>query len=284
MLYVLTLASAAFYGAADFLGGLASRRATTIAIVVISQLAGLIVLALILPVLPASTPARDDFVWGAVAGLTGGIGVALLYRALAIGSMAIVAPITAVCAVTVPVAAAIALGERPGAGTTSGIALAVLAIVLVSQQSAPAGDAGIAPAPRSSGVRIALVSGVAIGLFFLALARTGPDAGMWPLVAARSVSFVLFGTLALATRRPLRMPAGVATIAIAGGILDMLANLLYLVATRHGPLSIVVTLSSLYPASTVLLARTVLGERLNARQLAGIVCALLAVLLIVGTR
>ena len=80
------------------------------------------------------------------------------------------------------------------------------------------------------------------------------------------------------------MPADVAAIAVAGGILDMLANLLYLVATRHGPLSIVVTFSSLYPASTVLLARTVLGERLNALQIAGIVCALVAVLLIVGTR
>ena len=82
----------------------------------------------------------------------------------------------------------------------------------------------------------------------------------------------------------MQMPADVAVIAVAGGILDMLANLLYLVATRHGPLSIVVTLSSLYPASTVLLARTVLGERLNARQTAGIACALVAVLLIVGTR
>ncbi len=82
----------------------------------------------------------------------------------------------------------------------------------------------------------------------------------------------------------MQMPADVAAIAVAGGILDMLANLLYLVATRHGPLSIVVTLSSLYPASTVLLARTVLGERLNALQIAGIACALVAVLLIVGTR
>ena len=82
----------------------------------------------------------------------------------------------------------------------------------------------------------------------------------------------------------MQMPANVAALAVVGGILDMLANLLYLVATRHGPLSIVVTLSSLYPASTVLLARTVLGERLNALQIAGIACALVAVLLIVGTR
>jgi drug/metabolite transporter (DMT)-like permease len=223
-------------------------------------------------------------VWGAAAGFAGGIGVGLLYRALAIGSMAIVAPITAVCAVTVPVAAAIAFGDRPGAGTSAGIALAIIAIVLVSQQSLPASEAAATSSPRSSGVGIALASGIAIGLFFLALARTNADAGMWPLVAARGTSFGLFTTIALVARRQVRMPGNVATIAIAGGILDMLANVLYLVATRYGPLSIVVTLSSLYPASTVLLARTVLGERLNARQITGIACALAAVMLIVGTR
>jgi drug/metabolite transporter (DMT)-like permease len=282
--YLLALASAAIYGAADFLGGLASRRTNTIAIVVISQLAGLIVLLMMLPILPASSPVRDDFVWGAAAGFAGGIGVGLLYRALAIGSMAIVAPITAVCAVTVPVAAAIAFGDRPGAGTSAGIALAIIAIVLVSQQSPPASEAAATSSPRSSGVGIALASGIAIGLFFLALARTNADAGMWPLVAARGTSFGLFTTIALVARRQVRMPGNVATIAIAGGILDMLANVLYLVATRYGPLSIVVTLSSLYPASTVLLARTVLGERLNARQITGIACALAAVMLIVGTR
>ncbi len=94
--FLASLASAAVYGAADFLGGLASRRANTIAIVVISQLSGLIVMGLMLPLLPHATPQRSDWMWGATAGVTGGIGVALLYRALAIGSMAVVAPITAV--------------------------------------------------------------------------------------------------------------------------------------------------------------------------------------------
>ena len=137
MLFVLALVSAATYGAADFLGGLASRRASTIAIVVISQLAGLIALVLMLPLLPAASPLRSDWGWGAAAGVAGGVGVALLYRALAIGSMAIVAPVTALCAVTVPVAVSIALGERPGAGTLAGIALALASIVLVSQQKNP---------------------------------------------------------------------------------------------------------------------------------------------------
>lgn len=287
MLYALALASAAVYGAADFLGGLASRRTSAIAIVVVSQCAGLIALLLMLPFLPAASPVASDWVWGAVAGVAGGTGVALLYRALAITSMAIAAPITAVCAVTVPVAVSIALGERPGTGPLAGIALALLSIVLVSQQSAAPGAGvaqGFSPARRSSGIATALASGVAIGLFFLAIARTRAEAGLWPLVAARGMSFVLFAALAAVTGRSLRMPAGVTAVAVAGGVLDMLANVLYLVASRYGPLSIVVTLSSLYPASTVLLARTVLGERLSVLQVVGLVCALAAVLLIVGTR
>ncbi len=304
MLHSLALASAVFYGAADFLGGLASRRASAITIVVVSQLAGLLVLVVMLPFLPASSPTGDDWRWGAAAGVTGGIGVALLYHALAIGSMAVVAPITAVCAVTVPVGAAFALGERPGTGATVGIALAIVAIVLVSRQSRSASpqrrdDAansflrkgtvaswrrGGEIAADSRSAATALASGVAIGLFFLTLAQSGANAGMWPLVAARGVSFVMFATLALLTRRSLRMPADVAAIAVTGGVLDMLANLLYLIATRHGQLSLVVTLASLYPASTVLLARTVLGERLSGGQTAGIVCALVAVVLIVGSQ
>ena len=283
MLYVLTLASATFYGAADFLGGLASRRASTISIVVISQLAGLVALALMLPVLPASAPDRGDFMWGAAAGVMGGIGVALLYHGLANGVMAIVAPITALCAVVVPVATAVALGERPGTGKSFGIVLAILAITLVSQQTA-AEKTGVEASGRSSSIVIALASGVAIGLFFLALARTNPGAGMWPLIAARSTSFLLFSALAVALRTPMRMPSGVAALGVTGGILDMLANVLYLLATRHGLLSVVVTLASLYPASTVVLARIVLGERLNGRQTVGIVCAFAAVLLIVGTK
>jgi drug/metabolite transporter (DMT)-like permease len=290
MFYVLALASAATYGAADFLGGLASRRTSAIAIVVVSQCAGLISLVLVLPLLPASQPAASDWIWGAAAGVAGGAGVALLYRALAITTMAIAAPITAVCAVTVPVAVSMALGERPGTGPLAGIALALASIVLVSQQRAEPDtrDAtvaqGFSPAARSSGILTALASGVAIGLFFLAVAQLRPEAGMWPLIAARGVSVTLFSTLAVATGRSLRMPAGVMSIAVAGGVLDMLANVLYLVASRDGPLSVVVTLTSLYPAGTVLLARTVLGEQLSALQVMGVVCALAAILLIVGTR
>ena len=284
MVYLLTLASAAVYGAADFLGGLASRRTSTFAVVLVSQAAGLVLLAVLMPFFPDATPSTRDLLWGAAAGLTGGAGVALLYRALAIGTMALVAPTTAVCAVAIPVVGAMLLGERPAARTWAGIALAIVAIVLVSRQHTPPGDegsrarSGMLPA----GIGLALASGVAIGLFFLSLAQAGPDAGMWPLLGARVVSVTLFGVLAPWTARSLRMAWPTAVLVVSAGVIDMFANALYLIASRSGPLSVVVTLSSLYPASTVVLARIVLRERLNAWQGAGIVCALGAVVLIVS--
>ena len=284
MAYLLALGSAALYGAADFLGGLASRQTSTITIIVTSQGAGLALLLLILPLLPLATPTVRDLIWGGAAGLAGGTGVALLYRALAVGRMTVVAPTTAVCAVMIPVAASVLVGERLTPMTSLGIALAIVAIVLVSQQETAASTtvrAGALP----PGVGIALASGVAIGLFFLALAETEARAGMWPLVAARAASVTLFSVIALVSARSLGMAAPVARISVAAGAIDMFANALYLLATRYGPLSVVVTLSSLYPASTVVLARFALGERLNPWQAAGVMCALVAIALIVtGSR
>jgi drug/metabolite transporter (DMT)-like permease len=280
MAYLLALGSALLYGAGDFTGGLASRRAGTIPVVFLSQLSGLLMLALLLPLLPHASPSRADLLWGASAGLTGGIGVALLYRALAIGTMAVVAPTTAVCAVAIPVVVSVFLGERPVPIAVAGIALGIASIVLVSRQQ-PAALAEPASRGRSSGIGTALASGVAIGFFFLSLAQTRSDAGMWPLLVARSVSVTLFGAAAIAGGRSLRIPAGVFALAAVCGVIDMLANALYLLAAQQGPLSLVVTLSSLYPASTVLLARIVLKERLNPWQLTGIGCALAAVVLIV---
>lgn len=284
MAYLLALGSALLYGAGDFTGGLASRRAGTIPVVFLSQLSGLLALALLLPLLPHASPSRADLVWGACAGLTGGIGVALLYRALAIGIMAVVAPTTAVCAVAIPVLVSVLLGERPMPLAVAGIALGIVSIVLVSRQkSAPDELPGQAVSRKpASGIGTALASGVAIGFFFLSLAQTIPEAGMWPLLVSRSVSVTLFGIVVITGRRSLRIPARVLALAIVCGVIDMLANALYLLAAQRGPLSLVVTLSSLYPASTVLLARIVLGERLNPWQLTGVGCALAAVVLIVS--
>ena len=280
--YLLALASALLYGAADFTGGLATRRAATIPVVISSQFSGMVLLALLLPILPGSSPSRTDLLWGVAAGLTGGGGVALLYRALAIGRMAVVAPTTAVCAVVIPVVAAMLLGERPGGLAVLGIAVGIGSIVLVSQQTeATSGPAQSGAAGLPPGVGIALVSGVLIGFFFLSLAQTAPSAGMWPILAARITSVTLFAAAALVRGIPLAPARPALWLALAGGMVDMLANAAYLVAARGGQLSLVVTLSSLYPASTVVLARVLLGERLNARQLGGVGCALAAIVLIV---
>jgi drug/metabolite transporter (DMT)-like permease len=285
MTELLALSSAVFYGAADFFGGLTARRANTVATVLVSQFVGLVLLLVALPFLPAATVSPRDWVWGIAAGISGSIGVALLYRALAVGTMAVVAPITAVCAAMIPVLFAFGLGERLRPLTIAGIALAFVAIVLVSQPRTPS-DADAEPSAKRSyppGVLLALLAGVAVGLFFLSLARTTTGAGMWPLIAARITSVALFGFIARATGRTVRMSASATTTAIAGGALDMLANALYMLAARVGPLSIVVTLASLYPAGTVILARLVLGERLSLVQSTGIACALAAVVIIVGT-
>ena len=285
MVYLLAIASAVFYGAADFTGGLTTRRAGAIPVVLLSQASGLVLLALILPLLPSASPTRPDLLWGAAAGLTGGVGVALLYRALAIGTMAVVAPTTAVCAVAIPVMVSVLLGERPAPLAVAGIALGIGSIVLVSRQRSAAQSQRHDPTATRRlpvGVGTALASGVAIGFFFLTLAQTGSSAGMWPILVARLVSVTLFGSLAIAGKHSIRMPAAVAGLVIVAGAIDMLANALYLLAVWQGPLSIVVTLSSLYPASTVLLARVVLGERLNLWQITGVGCALAAIVLIVS--
>jgi drug/metabolite transporter (DMT)-like permease len=285
VVYLLAIGSAVFYGAADFTGGLTTRRASTIPVVLISQATGLALLALILPLLPHASPARADLLWGAAAGLTGGIGVALLYHALAIGTMAVVAPTTAVCAVAIPVVVSVLLGERPVPLAIAGIALGMVSIVLVSRQQGgsqpPHGEPAL-PRGRQSGVGTALASGIAIGLFLLSFAQTRSGAGMWPLLVARLVSVTLFAVMAVAGGRSIRMAARVTALVLVAGAMDMLANALYLLATRQGALSIVVTLSSLYPASTVLLARIVLGERLQPWQITGVGCALAAVVLIVS--
>jgi drug/metabolite transporter (DMT)-like permease len=275
--YALAVLSAVSYGAADFLGGLASRRFAMYAVVVVSQLTGLILVVLALPLLPPASAVASDFAWGAASGLAGGIGVALLYRGLAVGVMSVVAPVTAVCAVIIPLAVGTALGERPAALALLGVALALVAIVLVSQ--AGADNTGTR---RSTGVPIAIASGIAIGIFLVCLERTGPAAGLWPLVAARIVSVGFLSGVALSRGEAIRPGPGSLPILVACGALDMLANTLYLLAVRDGPLGIVATLSSLYPASTVILARVVLGERLRPVQVGGVVCAAAAIVLIVS--
>jgi uncharacterized membrane protein len=275
---LLALGAAVFYGAADFLGGIVTRRATTVATVLTTQGAGLLMLLVCTPLLLDSTLDRHDVAFAMLAGLTGSIGVALLYKALAIGPMSVVAPVTAVCAVIVPLVVGLLQGEAIAAPAALGVAMAIAAVGLLGMT--PAGTA-TAAADVARGVRVALASGVAVGGFLVALGQTSTAAGLWPLAVSRAVSVTLFTAMALATRQPLVVPRPAMAAALACGGLDMVANALYLVAVRQGQLSLVATLASLYPASTVMLARIVLGERLGRWQQLGVASAIAAIVLIV---
>jgi uncharacterized membrane protein len=270
---ILATACALVYGTADFFGGLATRRSRVLSVVSLSQLSGLVFILALMAVLPGllSTAA---VLWGLAAGVAGAAGLVLFYRALATGVMSVVAPTTAVTSATLPVLFGLATGERPQPVALVGVVLALGAVVLVSQdRSGPkSGSAGAVVA--------ALAAGAGFGGFFILLAVAPDDAGLWPLVGARVSSITVVVLLALATRRTLRPAAGSLRIIVAAGVLDMAANVLYLLAKQEGLLSLVAVLVSLYPASTLLLARQVLGERLHAVQVAGVACALGAVALI----
>lgn len=274
---VFALLSATLYGSADFLGGLATRRSSVMPVMIFSQLAGLITLLLALPFLPPTTATHADFAWGALAGGALGIGLMLLYQGLATGKMSVVAPVTAVLAVVVSAVAGIVLGDRLSLSASLGVVLAIGAITLISQD-------GPQKATREPGLGIALASallaGVLIGVFFAALKQSSPTSGLWPLVSARLAALVVLGFVACWRQSPLRVGRDAVWLIVVGGALDILANVLYLLATHVGMLTIAATLTSLYPASTILLARLVLGERLRRIQITGLACAVVGVALI----
>jgi drug/metabolite transporter (DMT)-like permease len=273
---LLALGSAAVYGASDFLGGLASRRATVFGVVALSQLAGLVALIALLPWLGGPVT-RADLGWGAAAGLAGATGLMVFFHALSRGVMSVIAPVTAVTAAAVPVLAGLLGGNRIGPVTGVGILLAVVAVVLVSAE----GGLGRLRAARPASLGAPLVAGTAFGCFFVLLDRTSADAGLTPLVAARLASFGLVVVVALIGRRSLRVGRSALPIAVASGLGDMTANALFLLATQQdGQLAITGVLASLYPVSTVVLAQAVLRERLVRAQVAGLGTAVAAIVLI----
>jgi drug/metabolite transporter (DMT)-like permease len=273
---LLALASAVVYGMADFCGGLATRRAAVVAVVAVSQAAGLVALLPLLPWL-GGDPTVRDLGWGAVAGLAGAAGLVLFYRALAGGVMSVVAPVTAVSAAALPVLVGIGLGERLAWWAVVGIGLALVAVVLVAAEE---GLSSLRTASPASLVP-ALAAGAGFGLFFVLLDRTREESELGPLVAARVVSVALVTVVALATRRTLRIPRTALPVVLLAGVGDMAANALFLLASQQeGPLAIIGVLASLYPVSTVVLAQVVLGERLVRTQLAGLAAACAAVVLI----
>jgi drug/metabolite transporter (DMT)-like permease len=274
MAVLLALATSVVYGTGDFLGGLAARTAHALVVVAVSQLAGLaLVLALAAPLGGSAGPA--DLAWGAGAGAAGALALTIFYRALAAGSMSVVAPVTAVCAAAVPVVAGLAFGDVVSLSALAGVGLALPAVGLVASE----GEVR----ELRFGLRSltgALLAGTGFGVVFLLLHQTAPTSGLWPLVAARCASAAVVGGVLAARRVPVRIPRTTMPLVLGAGVFDMGANILFLLAVRQGQLSIVGVLSSLYPVSTVVLAAVVLRERMSRIQLAGVGGCALAVTLI----
>jgi drug/metabolite transporter (DMT)-like permease len=271
---LLGLASAATWGVGDFSAGLASRRTSVIIVTLLSQVAGLALLILLALVWAESPPSVSDVGWSSAAGVVGMVGLLALYQAIATGQMGIAAPVTGVLSAALPVAVSLFTQGAPGSVRLMGFVLALAGIWFISR---PQGGIG-----RPTGLGLALLAGVCLGSFLVLIAQVEHQAVFWPLVVARSTSSILILVLVLA-RRGLARPAssGLGLILFAG-LMDAGGNALFVLAEQAGRLDVAGTLSSLYPATTVLLALFILKERLNWGQGLGVLLALIAVPLIAG--
>lgn len=266
---ILALASAALWGGADFLGGMSARRLHLLTVTLLSQLAGLITITLIVGLTGASLT-QDGALWGVAAGLVGAVTFAIFYGALAAGAMSLVAPLSAVGAV-VPVGVGIASGDVPGVPAMGGIGLALTGVVLIAGRQ----DAPLALTPRVIALAAAAALGIGVVLTFLQLGSdAGDSSGLAVVAVARAASVTATVGALLATRTLPRAPLAAVPSVAAVGVADTGANALFALASEAGSNTLVALLGSLYPVTTVLLARTLLGEQLAPRQLVGVALAL----------
>ena len=273
---LLALGSGLCWGTADFFGGLQSRKLPALTVVFWSQLCGGLSIWLGLLAL-GQRPEPSQLGWGMVAGLFGGLALAMFYRGLAVGAMSIVAPVTA-CGAVVPVAVSLLRGEVPSAVALAGVAAAIAGIVLVSLPS----DATPHPSGRA-GLALLLAVGAALGFgCFFVLLDHGAAAGsqpLWAVAGTRAASLPVVLVLLALSRRPLVWPGGGLVRLAPIGLLDTTANGLFAYASLEGNLGLVSVLGSLYPVATVLLAFLILHERLARVHWLGVASALTGVVL-----
>lgn len=277
MTVALALVAAFLYGLSDFLGGVASRRTSVWPVgllACVGALAGSVVIALF----RAGDPGPGDFAWSALAGVATGAGTAFLYRGLASGRMGVVAPVSAIGSVLVPLAAGIAAGERPSALGWFGIALALPGIWWVSRE-----PSDVAPSGGSGGLVDGILAGLGFGTMFAALGQVPDSAGYWPLAGTQVCAAISLCLIAVALGGD-PVPRRRADLAgLVPGVLAVLAVLFFLLATSQGLLSIAAVITSLYPAFTVVLAIAVLREHVHRAQAVGLaVCAASVVLVSLG--
>ncbi|MFB1048489.1 EamA family transporter [Streptomyces chrestomyceticus] len=274
---LLALGSSLAYGCADFLGGLGARKAHVLRTVMIAAPASLAVELLLWPVLGASF-STAALGWGAASGVASAAAFALLYKTLAIGPMNVLSPVTALMSAALPVGVGLLQGERLATAGLIGLPLALVAVVLVS-----AGHGAGAARPSRTALLLAFGAGAVIALQLVFLHQAPSDSGVAPLIVGRTVSSAVTLTAAALMRRRLGPERPAYAMSAAAGVLDSLANLMFLLAVRSGDLTVVAVITALYPAGTVLLARGVLAERIHRGQLVGLGTAAVAVSLLALT-
>ena len=289
---VLALASAIGYGASDFAAGLASRRAGVIQVTLLASAVSALAVTAALPLAAPHRPAAASLAWGAAAGLGGTTGALALYLGFRQAAFSVAGPISAVGAAGFSVLAGLLLGERPTTLALIGIVLALPAIVGTAASAAggtvasaasaePASAASSATAGRPiAGAALGLVAGACFALLFIGLNRAGSGSGLWPVAATQVTELIAALAVAVATRN-VRLPAARARLlAVLTGAAGAAGTILFFFASHEGFLAVTAVLTSLYPAVTIVLARTVLGERLTRLRLAGLTLAAACVALI----
>ena len=272
----ISLASAASWGVSDFLGGLQSRRISVLGVLAVSQPAGLLFIAIFIPLFGADSVSADKLAIAALAGAASLAGLGAFYAAMAMGTVSVVAPIASL-GVVVPVGVGLAQGEAPGAVQLAGLVVAIAGVVILSYEEHPE-HAGVA----RRAIVLAILAGLGFGVFFTALDAASPDRPGWAILAVR-LGGVATVAVALLVARPSFDGVWAATpVLVAIGGFDILANALFAVASTKGILPVVAVGGSMYPAFTIALAHGVLGERLARIQWAGVGLALLGVGLIAG--
>ena len=270
----LSLSAAVTWGAGDFSGGIAAKTANAFNVVVVAHATGLVFMLSLALLFGEPVPGSTTLLWGAVAGVIGGIGLAAFYKALAIGTMGINAPLSAVITALVPLLFSFITEGLPHAVQIIGFTLAMLSIWMIAS---PHGASG-----KSKGLALAVLAGIGFGGFLLCIKLAGSQSVFWPLVSARAASTLLMLAIFLLSSGAWNMGHAALSWMLLAGVFDSGANALFVAAAHRGRLDVAAVLSSLYPASTVVLARLVLKEHLSRLQFAGMLLALFAVAMIAG--
>jgi drug/metabolite transporter (DMT)-like permease len=269
----LGLVAALAWGAGDFGGGLLARRAPVVGIVILTQLTGFVAALGFAAARGEPLPVGEDVAWSILAGVAGVVGITALYHGLAVGRMGVVAPTTGLLAALIPVVAGFALQGVPDQLVIGGIAVALVAVVLVTRSP----DAG---SGRPSGVGWALIAGAGFGLFNVSIGQLSGEGAFGPLALIRLVQAAALGGFIVTRRQRWRLPRDVVPRAIVVGLFDMGGNAAFILATQAGALAIAAVLSSLYPVVTVILAIAILRERVTRSHVIGIVLTAVAIVLI----